>query len=70
MCVEGSVEVSALATQQPNCIEATISEGSNVVIVRVEREFLVEVMGEDETDRGRHRFGNVCGQRAGVGRTG
>jgi spore coat protein E len=43
---EGSVEVSALATQQPNCIEATISEGSNVVIVRVEREFLVEVMGE------------------------
>lgn len=43
---EESVEVSALAAQPPNCIEATISENSNLVIVRVEREFLVEVLGE------------------------
>lgn len=43
---EGSVEVSALATQPPNCIEATISESSNHVVVRVEREFIVEVLGE------------------------
>lgn len=43
---EESVEVSALAAQPPNCIEATISESSNHVIVRVEREFHVEVLGE------------------------
>lgn len=43
---EGSVEVSALTTQPPNCIEAAISDDSHFVIVRVEREFLVEVVGE------------------------
>ena len=43
---EGSVEVSALATQPPNCIEATIAENANIVLVRVEREMSVEVIGE------------------------
>lgn len=43
---EGSEEVTALATQPPNCIEATITDDSNMVIVRVEREFHVEVVGE------------------------
>lgn len=42
---EGTTEVSAVATQPPNCIEASIaSDGS--VTVRVEREFYVEMVGE------------------------
>lgn len=39
------MEVSAVATQPPNCIEATIAEDGEV-LVRVEREFYVEMVGE------------------------
>ncbi|NEY21196.1 outer spore coat protein CotE [Bacillus ginsengihumi] len=39
-------EVIAKVLQQPNCIEAIISPNGNKVIVNVEREFLVEVIGE------------------------
>jgi spore coat protein E len=39
-------EVIARAVQQPNCLEATISPNGNKVVVQVEREFLVEVIGE------------------------
>ncbi|MFZ3587839.1 outer spore coat protein CotE [Bacillus sp. DJP31] len=39
-------EVIARVIQQPNCLEATISPNGNKVIVQVEREFLVEVIGE------------------------
>ncbi|MFC4077933.1 outer spore coat protein CotE [Salinithrix halophila] len=42
---EGTTEVSAVATQAPNCIEATIA-GDGSVLVRVEREFYVEMVGE------------------------
>jgi spore coat protein E len=39
-------EVSAEATQEPNCVEATVSPGGNGVIIRVEREYQVEMIAE------------------------
>ncbi|WP_283152215.1 outer spore coat protein CotE [Guptibacillus hwajinpoensis] len=39
-------EVVAKAIQEPNCLEATIAPSGHKVIVQVEREFLVEVIGE------------------------
>jgi spore coat protein E len=40
------LEVIARAIQQPNTLEATIAPNGTSVIVQVEREFLVEVIGE------------------------
>ncbi|WP_223066280.1 outer spore coat protein CotE [Paenibacillus caui] len=40
-----TVEVSAEATQEPSTVEATVS-GSGNVIIRVEREFAVELVAE------------------------
>ncbi|MFB6466722.1 outer spore coat protein CotE [Cytobacillus sp. Hz8] len=39
-------EVVARVLQQPNCVEAVISPNGNKIIIHVEREFLVEVIGE------------------------
>jgi spore coat protein E len=39
-------DVIARVLQQPNCVEATVSQHGNKIIVNVEREFLVEVIGE------------------------
>ncbi|NGP44058.1 outer spore coat protein CotE [Bacillaceae bacterium SIJ1] len=39
-------EVIARVLQQPNCLEANISERGNKVLVEVEREFLVEIIGD------------------------
>jgi len=39
-------EVYAEAVQEPNCIEANISPNGESVIVRVEREFIVEMIAE------------------------
>jgi spore coat protein E len=39
-------EIIAKVLQQPNCCEAVISPNGNKIIVHVEREFLVEVIGE------------------------
>jgi spore coat protein E len=39
-------EVTALVLQQPNCCEAVISQSGNKIVIHVEREFLVEVIGE------------------------
>ena len=39
-------EVVARVLQQPNCCEAVISPSGRKIIVHVEREFLVEVIGE------------------------
>lgn len=39
-------EVIARVIQQPNCCECVISPSGNKIIVHVEREFLVEVIGE------------------------
>ncbi len=39
-------EVSADATQEPNCVEATVSSNGSSVLIRVEREFAVEMVAE------------------------
>ncbi len=39
-------EVSAEATQEPNCVEATVSSSGDGVIIRVEREYQVEMIAE------------------------
>ncbi|MBM7650087.1 spore coat protein E [Bacillus ectoiniformans] len=39
-------EVIARVLQQPNCCEAVISPQGNKIVVQVEREFVVEVVGE------------------------
>ncbi|RKP56952.1 outer spore coat protein CotE [Cohnella endophytica] len=39
-------EVTADATQEPNCVEATIGSKGTSVIIRVEREFAVEMVAE------------------------
>ncbi|MFB9330477.1 outer spore coat protein CotE [Paenibacillus aurantiacus] len=39
-------EVAAEATQEPNCIEANISGSGKGVVIRVEREFAVELIAE------------------------
>lgn len=39
-------EVTAEAAQEPNCVEATIGSGGNSVLIRVEREFAVEMVAE------------------------
>ncbi|KIL39499.1 spore coat protein [Gordoniibacillus kamchatkensis] len=41
-----TAEVSAVATQEPNCVEATISSNGSGVVIRVEREFAVEMVAE------------------------
>lgn len=43
---EATVSVSATATQAPNCVEASIASHSDGVLVRVEKEFVVEMVGE------------------------
>lgn len=40
------VEVFAKVIQQPNCLECTIANHDHKIAVEVEREFLVEVVGE------------------------
>ncbi|MBP3039514.1 outer spore coat protein CotE [Bacillaceae bacterium Marseille-Q3522] len=40
------LDVVVRVLQQPNCTEAVISPNGNKIIVHVEREFLVEVIGE------------------------
>lgn len=42
----GLEEVNAKATQQPTACEATVSNSKNSVYVQVEKEFMVEVIGE------------------------
>ncbi|MEW9501221.1 outer spore coat protein CotE [Jeotgalibacillus marinus] len=39
-------EIIARVLQQPNCLEASISENGNKVVAQVEREMLVECIGE------------------------
>lgn len=41
-----TVEVSAKAVQEPNCVEASVSSRGNGVEIRVEREFVVEMVAE------------------------
>lgn len=39
-------EVFAESTQEPNCVEATVSSNGEEVIIRVEREYRVEMVAE------------------------
>jgi spore coat protein E len=41
-----TAEVSAVATQEPNCVEASVSSSGDSVVIRVEREFQVEMIAE------------------------
>jgi spore coat protein E len=41
-----TLEVSAKATQEPNCIDAKVSSSGDGVLIHVEREFAVECVGE------------------------
>lgn len=41
-----TVEVAAEATQEPSCVEASVSPSGGSVIIRVEREFAVEMVAE------------------------
>jgi spore coat protein E len=41
-----TAEVSATATQEPNCIEASVSSSGDGVVIRVEREYRVEMIAE------------------------
>jgi spore coat protein E len=41
-----TAEVTAAAVQEPNCVEASISSRGDGVVIRVEREFQVEVTAE------------------------
>lgn len=42
----GDLEIIAKAVQQPNCLEACLSPCGQKIIVHVEREFFVEIIGE------------------------
>lgn len=44
--LSSELKVIANPVQQPNTLEATISPNQSTVVVQVEREFLVEVIGE------------------------
>lgn len=44
--ISDDVVCTARPLQEPNCLEAKISSSGNKVIAHVEREFLVEVIGE------------------------
>jgi spore coat protein E len=43
---ESTVRVQAIVTQAPNCVQATIHDQPHEVQVRVEKEFIVEMVGE------------------------
>lgn len=43
---EGTVSVNAQCTQTPNCIEAKLAPNRELIYVRVEKEFAVELIGE------------------------
>ncbi len=38
--------IRAVATQEPNCVEASVSSSGDSVVIRVEREFQVELVAE------------------------
>ncbi|MFC7392624.1 outer spore coat protein CotE [Scopulibacillus cellulosilyticus] len=44
--ISDQLEVAARTLQEPNCLEANISPNGNKIVAQVEREFLVEVIGE------------------------
>ncbi|RWZ60416.1 outer spore coat protein CotE [Halobacillus fulvus] len=45
-CIHDDVEVIAKVVQHPNCLEAKIAGNGHKIVVEVEREFIVDVIGE------------------------
>jgi spore coat protein E len=45
-CIDDEYEVYAKAIQQPNCLECKIVQHGQKIFVEIEKEFLVEVIGE------------------------
>ncbi|UOQ93292.1 outer spore coat protein CotE [Halobacillus shinanisalinarum] len=45
-CISDDLEVVAKAVQQPNCLECKIAAQGQKMVVEVEREFIVDVIGE------------------------
>ena len=45
-----TVEVSAESTQEPSCVEASVSSNGDSVLIRVEREFAVELIAETKVN--------------------
>lgn len=45
-CINDEFDVIAKVLQQPNCLECKIDKKGNKIIVEVEREFVVQVIGE------------------------
>lgn len=43
---KNSLEVTAIATEAPTCIDAKVSSDGNSVIIEVEKEFFVDIIGE------------------------
>jgi len=57
-CLNDDYDVVANVTQQPNCLECKIKKNGNKIAVDVEREFVVEVIGDTKVlvkvERGKH----------------
>jgi len=57
-CLTDNYEVIANVIQQPNCLQCNIQKDGNKIAVEVEREFLVEVIGDTKVsvkvERERH----------------
>ncbi|WP_368654893.1 outer spore coat protein CotE [Ornithinibacillus sp. 4-3] len=45
-CISDDFEIIVRVVQQPNCLECVIEEKGNRMVVEVEREFVVKVIGE------------------------
>src|SRR5690625_807029 len=45
-CMNDEFDVIAKVIQQPNCLECKIAKKGNKIIVEIEREFIVKVIGE------------------------
>ncbi|UOF89428.1 outer spore coat protein CotE [Fodinisporobacter ferrooxydans] len=44
-CFKDGMEVAVKVVQMPNCLDATVVDNSNEILVRVEKEMAVEVIG-------------------------
>lgn len=45
-CLKSNLDVNAIVTEAPTCTDAKVSSNSDTVIVEVEKEFIVEIIGE------------------------
>lgn len=45
-CLRDGLSVSAKVLQQPNCLDATVVDNGHEILVRVEKELAVEVVGQ------------------------